>query len=103
MDHHGSAENLHIPADGSYHQTFQKIIRLVRDLAQKSGKQVELIMSREETEIVRNMVDTLYDSLVHMIRNCVDHGIEPPEKRRESGKSEMRRIFLRASFLWMPH
>ncbi|MCX5906137.1 MAG: chemotaxis protein CheA [Deltaproteobacteria bacterium] len=77
-------------------QTFQKMIRLVRDLAKKSGKQVELIMSGEDTEIDRNMVDTLYEPLVHMIRNSVDHGIELPGQRTTNGKSEAGQIFLRA-------
>lgn len=77
-------------------QTFQKMIRLVRDLAKKSGKRVELVMSGEETEIDRNMVDALYDPLVHMIRNSVDHGIEGAERRREVGKPEAGKIFLRA-------
>ncbi len=77
-------------------QTFQKMIRLVRDLANKSQKQVDLIMSGEETEIDRNMVDLLYDPLVHMIRNSVDHGIEPPLRRQEVGKPETGKIFLRA-------
>ena len=77
-------------------QTFQKMIRLVRDLAKKSDKQVELIMSGEETEIDRTMVDMLYDPLVHMIRNSIDHGIESPQRRKEVGKPEMGKIFLRA-------
>jgi two-component system chemotaxis sensor kinase CheA len=77
-------------------QTLQKIIRLVRDLAQKSGKSVNLVMSGEETEIDRNMVDQLYDPLVHMIRNSIDHGIELPAKRKEDGKSETGRVSLKA-------
>jgi len=77
-------------------QTFQKMVRLVRDLARKSEKQVELVMSGEETEIDRNMVESLYDPLVHMIRNAVDHGIESPDQRKEVGKPETGRIFLRA-------
>jgi two-component system chemotaxis sensor kinase CheA len=77
-------------------QTFQKMIRLVRDLARKSGKKVDLTMSGEETEIDRNMVDALYEPLVHMIRNSVDHGIEPPSKRGDHGKSEAGQIWLRA-------
>ena len=77
-------------------QTFQKMIRLVRDVAKKSGKQVALIMSGEETEIDRNMVDMLYDPLVHMIRNSIDHGIEPADRRREAEKEETGRIHLRA-------
>ena len=67
--------------------TFQKMIRLVRDLAKKSGKLAELVMVGEETEIDRNMVDSLYDPLVHMMRNAVDHGIELPEKRKERGQA----------------
>ncbi len=77
-------------------QTFQRMIRLVRDLAKKSGKQVELLMSGEETEIDRNMVDMLYDPLVHMIRNSIDHGIESPERRREIGKPVTGQVWLRA-------
>ncbi|MGC8809769.1 MAG: chemotaxis protein CheA [bacterium] len=77
-------------------QTFQKMHRLVRDLAKKSGKLVELIMSGEDTEIDRHMVDSLYDPLVHMIRNAIDHGIEPPAVRQEKGKKEIGRINLRA-------
>ncbi|MCX8117545.1 MAG: chemotaxis protein CheA [Desulfobacterota bacterium] len=77
-------------------QTFQKMVRLVRDLAKKSKKEVELVMSGEETEIDRNMVESLYDPLVHMIRNAIDHGIESPEERRAKGKPETGTIFLRA-------
>ena len=77
-------------------QTFQKMIRLVRDLARKSEKQVELNMFGEETEIDRNMVEALYDPLVHMIRNSVDHGLESPSQRREAGKPEAGRLVLRA-------
>lgn len=76
--------------------TFQKMIRLVRDLSKKSGKLVELTLFGEETEIDRNMVDTLYDPLVHMIRNAIDHGIELPQVRREKGKPETGEIQLKA-------
>jgi two-component system, chemotaxis family, sensor kinase CheA len=77
-------------------QTFQKMIRLVRDLGKKSDKLVELVMSGEETEIDRNMVDSFYEPLVHMVRNAIDHGIEPPAKRRETGKPKMGKISLKA-------
>jgi len=77
-------------------QTFQKMIRLVRDLSKKSGKQVDLVMRGEETEIDRNMVDSIYDPLVHMIRNSVDHGIQLPEERRRAGKPERGTVNLRA-------
>ncbi|RPJ09874.1 MAG: chemotaxis protein CheA, partial [Deltaproteobacteria bacterium] len=77
-------------------QTFQRMIRLVRDLAKKSGKRADLVMSGEETEIDRNMVEALSDPLVHLIRNAVDHGIEMPEKRKEAGKPANGQIALRA-------
>ncbi|MGO9017835.1 MAG: chemotaxis protein CheA [Syntrophobacteraceae bacterium] len=74
--------------------TFQKMIRLVRDLSKKSGKEVVLKMQGEETEIDRNMVEEIYEPLVHMIRNSVDHGIEMPEERTGAGKDPMGTIFI---------
>ncbi len=76
--------------------TFMKMIRLVRDLARKSGKSVDLKMIGEETEIDRNVVDALYEPMVHMIRNSVDHGIETVEDRQSSDKPEKGTITLRA-------
>ena len=70
--------------------TFQKMIRLVRDLSKKSHKEALLIMNGEDTEIDRNMVEEIYEPLVHMIRNSVDHGIETPEERAQAGKSTRR-------------
>ncbi len=77
-------------------QTFDKMIRLVRDLSKKSGKKVDLIMEGAETEIDRNMVESIYDPLVHMMRNSVDHGISPPADREKCGKQETGSVFLRA-------
>ncbi len=77
-------------------QTFQKMTRLVRDLSKKSGKQVDLIMNGEDTEIDRNMVDSIYDPLVHMIRNSVDHGVQIPAEREESGKDATGQVVLSA-------
>ena len=77
-------------------QTFQKMTRLVRDLAKKTGKKVDLVMEGEDTEIDRNMVDSIYDPLVHMIRNSVDHGVQPPEERRRAGKPESGTVRLSA-------
>jgi len=77
-------------------QTFQKMIRVVRDLSRKSGKQVELLMHGEDTEIDRNMVEAIYDPLVHMVRNAVDHGIESPDERKAAGKDPTGRIHLKA-------
>ncbi|THB80622.1 MAG: chemotaxis protein CheA [Desulfobacteraceae bacterium] len=76
--------------------TFMKMIRLVRDLSQKSGKQVSLLMSGEDTEIDRNVVDALYEPMVHMIRNAVDHGIESAADRENAGKPDNGTINLRA-------
>lgn len=76
--------------------TFQKMIRLVRDLSKKSGKEVVLEMKGEETEIDRNMVEEIYEPLVHMIRNSVDHGIEMPEERVASGKHTTGTILISA-------
>ncbi|MHB8223859.1 MAG: chemotaxis protein CheA, partial [Desulfurivibrionaceae bacterium] len=77
-------------------QTFDKMIRLVRDLSKKSGKKVDLIMEGADTEIDRNMVDSIYDPLVHMMRNSVDHGISPPSDRAQFGKPETGTVYLRA-------
>ncbi|WP_083863550.1 chemotaxis protein CheA [Desulfobacula toluolica] len=76
--------------------TFMKMIRLVRDLSRKSGKDVALNMVGEETEIDRNVVDALYEPMVHMIRNSVDHGIEAKTDRLKLGKSSQGQIVLRA-------
>jgi two-component system chemotaxis sensor kinase CheA len=76
--------------------TFQKMIRLVRDLSKKSGKEAVLKMNGEDTEIDRNMVEEIYEPLVHMIRNSVDHGIEPPEDRVRAGKEPAGTIIISA-------
>ncbi|HAJ57521.1 MAG TPA: hypothetical protein DCL35_07120 [Candidatus Omnitrophica bacterium] len=75
---------------------FQKMARQVRDLCVKSGKKIEIEMSGEETEIDKNITELISDPLVHMIRNAVDHGIEPPDLRRAAGKPETGRISLDA-------
>lgn len=76
--------------------TFQKMARLVRDLALKAGKSVQFNMHGEDTELDRNMVEEIGDPLVHMIRNALDHGVEPPADRRAAGKPETGHITLRA-------
>ncbi|MBC8318398.1 MAG: chemotaxis protein CheA [Desulfobulbaceae bacterium] len=77
-------------------QTFQKMTRLVRDLSKKTGKVVDLVMDGEETEIDRNMVDSIYDPLVHMMRNSVDHGVQSPEEREKAGKPPIGTVKLSA-------
>ncbi len=76
--------------------TFMKMIRLVRDLSKKSGKDVALNMVGEDTEIDRNVVEALYEPLVHMIRNSADHGVETKSERLEKGKPSQGNIYLRA-------
>ncbi|WDN90013.1 two-component system, chemotaxis family, sensor kinase CheA [Desulfosarcina sp. BuS5] len=76
--------------------TFQKMVRLVRDLAHKTGKKVTLLTEGEETEIDRNMADAIKDPLVHMIRNAVDHGIETPDVRLDIDKPETGTVNLSA-------
>ena len=77
-------------------QTFQRMSRLIRDLSKNAGKIINVEMSGEETEIDRNMVDEVYNPLVHMVRNAVDHGLETSEDRIKAGKSEKGLISLRA-------
>jgi two-component system chemotaxis sensor kinase CheA len=76
--------------------TFQKMTRLGRDLAHKMGKEVEINVSGEDTEIDRNMVDIVDGLLVHMVRNSLDHGLENPEERKRAGKSAKGVITLAA-------
>ena len=76
--------------------TFQKMARLVRDLAKKVGKSVQLVTDGEDTEIDRNLVDIINDPLVHMIRNAVDHGIESPDERQAKGKPREGTVRLAA-------
>ena len=76
--------------------TFQKMTRLVRDLSKKTGKEVVLNMKGEETEIDRNMVEEIYEPLVHMVRNSIDHGIEVPEERTRVGKNPTGTILIAA-------
>jgi two-component system, chemotaxis family, sensor kinase CheA len=76
--------------------TFQKMTRLVRDVAQKVGKEVDFRTEGEETEIDRNMVDLLADPLVHMLRNSIDHGLECPDERVTAGKPRHGLVALTA-------
>jgi two-component system chemotaxis sensor kinase CheA len=76
---------------------FQKMARLVRDLSRKAGKDVELLCAGEETELDKTVVDRIGDPLVHMVRNSVDHGIEPDAAARiEAGKPARARVALKA-------
>ncbi len=78
------------------HGVFQKMARLVRDLSRKAEKDVTFATLGEETELDRSIVDKIADPLVHMVRNSVDHGIEPKAERLALGKTPAGRIELRA-------
>ncbi|MEO2082728.1 MAG: chemotaxis protein CheA [Desulfurobacteriaceae bacterium] len=73
---------------------FSKFPRLVRDLARKLKKKVQLIIEGEDTELDRSILDKLEDPLIHLVRNALDHGIEPPEERVMRGKPEVGTIRL---------
>lgn len=76
--------------------TFQKMTRLVRDVSSKQGKQAELILQGEDTELDRTIVEEISDPLIHMIRNSVDHGIEMPDDRTKAGKAPVGTVILSA-------
>lgn len=75
---------------------FSRFPRLVRDLSRKSGKEVDLIMEGEETELDKSVVEVIGDPLVHLIRNSVDHGIESEDVRLAAGKAPKGKVTLRA-------
>ncbi len=75
---------------------FSRFPRLVRDLARKTKKEMELVLRGEDTELDKTVVEVIGDPLMHLIRNSVDHGIETPEERRAAGKPEVGTITLDA-------
>ena len=75
---------------------FQKYPRIARDLARNLGKDVELVLAGEETEIDKTMIEDLSDPIIHLIRNAVDHGIESPLERLAAGKPEKSEVRLEA-------
>jgi len=77
--------------------TFQKMARLVRDVSRKAGKQVELTISGEDTELDKTVIQQIGDPLIHMVRNAVDHGVEAAEGRIAAGKPVVGHVHLSAS------
>ena len=75
---------------------FTKMSRVVRDMNNKLGKNVELVFEGEDTEADKSVVDILNDPLMHLVRNAVDHGIEEPSERAAAGKTEPARVTLSA-------
>lgn len=75
---------------------FQKYPRIARDLARSLGKDVELVLIGEETEIDKTMIEDLSDPIIHLIRNAIDHGVESPAERKANGKPEKSQVRLEA-------
>ena len=75
---------------------FQKYPRIARDLARQLGKDVELVLAGEETEVDKTMIEDLADPLIHLIRNAVDHGVEMPMERQAAGKPTKSLVRLEA-------
>jgi len=75
---------------------WKNLPRVVRDMAVALGKQIQLDMEGEETELDRTIIEAIKDPLVHLVRNSCDHGIEPPEARSRAGKPPQGRLSLRA-------
>ena len=84
-----------IPLEG----TFRRMMRLVRDLSQKASKKVEFKIVGEETEVDKTVIEQITDPLIHIIRNAIDHGIEKPEIRSQSGKSSVGHLSLEAKYV----
>lgn len=76
---------------------FRKFPRVVRDLSHERGKNVELVLVGEDTELDRSVIEAINDPLLHLVRNSIDHGIELPAEREARGKPEQGTVILRAS------
>lgn len=75
---------------------FRKFPRLVRDLAKEKDKQIKLVISGEDTELDRSVIEAIGDPLVHLLRNAIDHGVEAPDIRKQNGKAAEGTIHLSA-------
>jgi two-component system chemotaxis sensor kinase CheA len=75
---------------------FQRFPRLVRDIAHKLGKEVDLVMQGESTEADKNIIEALAEPLIHILRNSLDHGLEPPEERQAAGKPRCGKLEITA-------
>jgi two-component system chemotaxis sensor kinase CheA len=75
---------------------WNKLPRVVRDLAQSFGKQIQLEMDGADTELDKTIIEAIKDPLTHLVRNCCDHGIEKSEKRAAKGKAPQGKLMLRA-------
>ena len=80
-------------------KVFSRFPRLVRDLARDLDKPIELNMNGEDTELDKQVLDALSEPLVHLVRNAVDHGIEPPDEREQAGKPRSGHVQLTAAYV----
>jgi len=104
LEVHGETERLYVDLQELVMQirmvsvgpTLRRYARTVRDLAEAHGKQAHLVLEGEEVEVDTKVVEHIQDPLTHMIRNALDHGIEPPEVRKASGKNPCGQLVLRA-------
>ncbi len=76
---------------------WDQVPRIVRDLATRSGKNVQVTMVGRDTDLDRSLIESVKDPLIHLVRNCVDHGIEPVQERLERGKAPTGQLLLKAS------
>jgi len=76
---------------------FQRFPRLVRDISRKLGKEVQLVLEGEQTEADKNIIESLADPLIHIVRNSLDHGLETPEVRIAAGKPAIGKLTIRAA------
>jgi two-component system, chemotaxis family, sensor kinase CheA len=76
---------------------FQRFPRMVRDISRKLGKEVQLVLEGEQTEADKNIIESLADPLIHIVRNSLDHGIETPEVRIAAGKPAAGKLIIRAT------
>jgi len=75
---------------------FNKFPRIARDLSRSLGKEVELIIEGKDVELDKTLIEAIGDPLTHLVRNAIDHGIEPPDQREKAGKHPIGRILLKA-------
>jgi two-component system, chemotaxis family, sensor kinase CheA len=94
LELHGSILQLRMVPIG---QVFQSFPRLARDISRQLGKKVELLTRGESTEADKTIVDRLFEPLIHLVRNALDHGIESPPQRLAAGKPETAKVSIEAS------
>jgi two-component system, chemotaxis family, sensor kinase CheA len=80
----------------SMEEMLSRFQRLVRDLSKSLGKHIEFVTEGAETELDKNIIDAIAEPIMHLVRNCIDHGIEMPDVRKARGKAELGKVLLSA-------